>query len=63
MAKTNRIKAVIKPRMGRLLVTYKGKTTEYLINTEVDEHVMMNTIEYILKAYPSDAPVEFEELW
>ena len=49
--------------MGKLLVTYKGKQQEYLINTEVEEHVMMKAIEDILKAYPGDAPIEFEELW
>jgi len=63
MGKINKIKVVIRTPMGRLLVTYKGNTTEYLINTDVDEHVMMKAIEDILKAYPSDSPVEFEELW
>ena len=63
MGKINKIKVVIRTPMGRLLVTYKNKTKEYLINTDVDEHVMMKAIEDILKAYPSDSPVEFEELW
>lgn len=63
MGKINKIKVVIRTPMGRLLITYKGKTKEYLINTDVDEHVMMKAIEDILKAYPSDSPVEFEELW
>lgn len=49
--------------MGKLLVTYKGKQHEYLINTEVEEHVMMKAIEGILKDFPGDAPIEFEELW
>jgi hypothetical protein len=49
--------------MGKLKILYKGKWQEYLINTEVDEHVMMKAIEDILKYFPKDAQIEFDELY
>ncbi|MEN8901967.1 MAG: hypothetical protein ABF247_11765 [Nonlabens sp.] len=49
--------------MGKLLVTYKGKTHEYLINTQVEPHVVDSTVEMILKAFPPDVPVDFQEMW
>lgn len=49
--------------MGKLTITYKGKQHEYLINTQVDAHVMDKAIEDILKYFPKDAPIDFEELW
>lgn len=57
------ITAILNKPMGKLLVTYKGKTHEYLINTQVDPHVVDNTVEMILKAFPSDVPVDFQEMW
>lgn len=38
--------------MGKLLVTYKGKTHEYLINTQVEPHAVDSAVEMILKAFP-----------
>jgi hypothetical protein len=49
--------------MGKLKIKYKNKWYEYLINTEVEDHVNMQAIEHILKYFPKDAPVEFEELF
>tara|TARA_B100000035_G_scaffold259926_1_gene230691 strand:- start:2208 stop:2366 length:159 start_codon:yes stop_codon:yes gene_type:complete len=47
--------------MGKLKILYKGEWKEYLINTEVKDHVMMASIERILKHFPKDAPIEFKE--
>jgi len=49
--------------MGKLTVTYKGKQIEYLINTQVENHVSMKAIDEILKYFPKDAPVDFVELY
>ena len=49
--------------MGKLKILYKGKWEEYLINTRVEEHVMMQTIERILKDFPKDSEINFEELY
>lgn len=49
--------------MGKLLVTYKGKTHEYLINTQVEPHAVDSAVEMILKAFPPDVPVDFQEMW
>ena len=46
---------------GKLSVTYKNKVYDYLINTQVLPHVMDKAIEEILKYYPPDAPVDFDE--
>ena len=47
--------------IGKLLITYKAKTHEYLINTEVEDFVMDKAIEDILKYYPKDAEIDFVE--
>ena len=49
--------------MGKLIITYKSKQYEYLINTAVPDHVSMQAIEHILKYFPRDAPVDFIELY
>ena len=49
--------------MGKLKIKYKNKWQVYLINTEVESHVFMQTIENVLKHFPKDAPVEFKELF
>lgn len=49
--------------MGKLRILYKGKWQEYLINTKVEEHVMMKCIEDLLKHFPKDAQIEFDELY
>ena len=45
--------------MGKLIVLYKGKWYEYLINTEVEDFVMDKAIEDILKYYPKDAEIDW----
>ena len=45
--------------MGKLRVLYKGKSYEYLINTEVEDFVMDKAIEDILKYYPKDAEIDW----
>ena len=47
--------------MGTLRILYNGEWKEYLINTQVDDHVMMKAIEDILKYFPKDAQIEFDE--
>ena len=47
--------------MGELKILYQGKWHKYLINTEVKDFVMDQAIEYILKHYPKDAIVEWED--
>jgi hypothetical protein len=47
--------------MGNLKVLYKGKWYEYLINTDVHESIMDKAIEDILKHYPRDAQIEWED--
>lgn len=49
--------------MGKLKILYKGKWQEYLINTQVEEHVMMKCIEDLLKHFPKDAQIQFDELY
>jgi hypothetical protein len=49
--------------MGKLMVTYKGKTIQYLINTQVQPYVADKIIEDILKHYPAEVPVDFIEMW
>ena len=57
------ITIVINNPMHKMLLTYKNKTFEYLINTQVQPHVQDKIVEDILKHYPSDIPVDFVELW
>jgi len=47
--------------MGELRILYQGKWHAYLINTEVEDFVMDKAIEDILKYYPKDAIVEWED--
>lgn len=49
--------------MGKLRILYKGEWQEYLINTKVEEKVMMKAIEDILKYFPKDSQIEFDELY
>lgn len=46
--------------MGNLIIYYKGERLVYLINTEVEQKVIDWVIEGILKHFPSDVLVEFE---
>lgn len=49
--------------MGKLVITWRGQTNEYLINTQLDDHIIDYVIEKILKHYPQEAEVDFIELW
>tara|TARA_R110002124_G_scaffold145084_1_gene310276 strand:+ start:868 stop:1062 length:195 start_codon:yes stop_codon:yes gene_type:complete len=54
---------VINNPMSKMIVTYQGKSLEYLINTQVEPHVADQTVASILKYYPEDVPLDFVELW
>ena len=49
--------------MGKLTIIYKGKTYEYLINTQVVDKQIDKTIEDILKWFPKDSTIDFEQLY
>ena len=49
--------------MGVLIVTHKGQTIEYLINTSVCDKAIDKACETILKCYPKDAAIDFKELY
>ena len=49
--------------MGKLTVTFKGIIYDYLINTQVADHVVDKIVADILKYYPADAPVDFVDLY
>ena len=48
-------------KLAKMNVTYKGKVYEYLINTEVSDFQMDKTVEDILKHYPPDVPIDWED--
>lgn len=49
--------------MGKLIITHRGETHEYLVNVALKDNIVDKIIEDILKWFPSDAQVEFKELW
>ena len=49
--------------MGELIITFMGETKKYLINTQVCEEALDSSLDNILKHYPQDAHVEFNELY
>ena len=49
--------------MGKLTIIYKGKKHEYLINTQVIDKQIDKTIEDILKWFPKDCTIDFEQLY
>lgn len=49
-------------KMGKLTIIYKGKKHEYLINTQVIDKQIDKTIEDILKWFPKDCTIDFEQL-
>lgn len=49
--------------MGKLTIKHKGELHEYLINTRLKDCVVDAIIKDILKWFPLDAEVNFEELW
>ena len=46
---------------AKMIVTYKGKKYEYLINTEVSDLQMDKAVESILRDYPPDIPIDWED--
>ena len=48
--------------MGKLTIIYKGKTYEYLINTQVVDKQIDKTIEDILKWFPKDSTIDFKQI-
>ena len=46
---------------AKMIVTYKGKKYEYLINTEVSDLQMDKAVESILRDYPPDVPIDWED--
>ena len=48
-------------KLAKMNVTYKGKVYEYLINTEANYFQMDKTVEDILKHYPPDVQIDWED--
>ena len=48
-------------KLAKMNVTYKGKVYEYLINTEANYFQMDKTVEDILKHYPPDVLIDWED--
>jgi len=48
-------------KLAKMIVNYKGKKYEYLINTEVNYFQMDNAVESILRDYPPDVPIDWED--
>ena len=46
---------------AKMIVTYKGKKYEYLINTEVSNLQIDKAVESILRDYPPDIPINWED--
>ena len=40
--------------LSKLTIKYKNKTDNYTLNNELDDHVLNDIIENILKQYPKD---------
>ncbi len=47
--------------MGELKVLYKGKWISYLINTDAEDHVIDQCIQIILRDYPKDAEIDWND--
>jgi len=47
--------------MGELKVLYKGKWICYLINTDAEDHIIDDCIQLILRDYPKDAEVDWND--
>lgn len=45
--------------LGMMRITHNNAIHDYLINTQVADHVQDACVKRILKAYPSDVIVEF----
>ena len=48
-------------KLAKMIVNYKGKKYEYLINTEVSYFQIDNAVESILRDYPPDVPIDWED--
>jgi hypothetical protein len=48
-------------KFAKMIVTYKGKKYEYLINTEVSDLQMDKAVESILRDYLPDVPIDWED--
>lgn len=49
--------------MGKLIIRHQGESHEYLINTSLKDNVIDKIVEDIIKWFPSDAEIDFIELW
>jgi len=47
--------------LGVLKIIHKGKTNFYLINQEVPEEQIDATINMLLKGYPHDVEIDYED--
>jgi hypothetical protein len=47
--------------MGELKVLYKGKWICYLINTDVEDHIIDYCVQLILRDYPKDAEIDWND--
>ena len=47
--------------MGELKVLYKGKWICYLINTDAEDHIIDDCVQLILRDYPKDAEIDWNE--
>lgn len=63
MMPVSTLMTLLKNKMGKLIIRHQGESHEYLINTRLECNVVDNIINDILKWFPSDAEVDFIELW
>ena len=47
--------------MGELKVLYKGKWICYLINTNAEDHIIDDCVQLILRDYPKDAEIDWND--
>ena len=47
--------------MGELKVLYKGKWICYLINTDAKDHIIDDCVQLILRDYPKDAEIDWND--
>jgi hypothetical protein len=47
--------------MGELKVLYKGKWICYLINTDAEDHIIDDCVQLILRDYPKDAEIDWND--
>lgn len=49
--------------MGKLIIHHNGEVLEYLINTSLKDEIVDKIVNDILKHFPSDAYIDFIELF